>query len=85
MKLNLKEIWVSYSSKRNFNQSSDDRSINERESARILEEIKKMRNAPSLTQDSIDFDPHNTDTLCVERAVHLKKGSWYQIPKSSKN
>ncbi len=49
------------------------------------EEITKMADTPTLSNEQIDFDVHNPDTVTIERRIRKKKGTWYQIPKDIKN
>jgi len=46
----------------------------------IARHVSKFAKARVLAPDEIDFDPSDTDTLTIERAVRRKKGSWLQVP-----
>jgi len=52
--------------------------------ARLIEELRKTRNAPPLDPDEADFDPMDTDSAAIERYVRKRKGSWWQVPKDLK-
>ena len=46
----------------------------------LVNELKKLRNAPSLQPDMVDFDPENADVMAIRRMVQQKKGSWWLLP-----
>lgn len=47
----------------------------------LTTELKKYDQAPRLSRDEIDFDPHEIDALTIKRRVRRRKGDWWQIPK----
>jgi hypothetical protein len=49
-------------------------------SPKILEEIKGMEDAPTLSPKEIHFDPQNVDGVLIKRRTRRMKGSWRQIP-----
>lgn len=54
------------------------------ESPPTVEEIKAWKEATPLSPEEMDFDPQDTSRFVLERKVRMKRGSWYQIPKSFK-
>lgn len=60
----------------------ENRSANKPTETDILEEIKKMENAPSLSPDEVDLDPAKIDRAVIKRRVRRAKGSWWQLPKN---
>jgi len=49
--------------------------------SKLAEMINKMKDAPTLASDEVDFDPTHPDGLMVQRSIRKRKGSWYQLPK----
>lgn len=47
----------------------------------LVNELKNLRNAPSLQPDMVDFDPEDADVMSIRRMVQKKKGSWWQLPR----
>ncbi|TXS90924.1 hypothetical protein [Parahaliea aestuarii] len=47
----------------------------------LVKHLNDFTNAPSLTEEDVDFDISNPDALAMQRMVRKKKGSWYQVPK----
>lgn len=52
---------------------------------KMIEEIKRLAEAPSMNPDEVDFDPQSPESMVLKRHVHKRKGSWYQIPKDYKS
>ncbi len=48
---------------------------------KLVEHLSQFTDAPTLPEESIDFDVSNPDSLAIQRTIHKKKGSWFQIPK----
>jgi hypothetical protein len=50
----------------------------------LLRHLKRFHDAPALRNDELDFDLANPDVLSIQRRVHKKKGSFWQLPKDLK-
>ncbi len=48
---------------------------------RLAAEIKKMTKGTPLSADEVDFDPHDADSLTIQRFLGKRRGSWWQLPK----
>jgi len=48
---------------------------------KLAAEIKKMTKGRPLTADQVDFDPHDTDSLVIQRLMGKRRGNWWQLPK----
>lgn len=47
----------------------------------IVEYLKRFTEAPTLSQEEVDFDVTNADSFSLKRMVSKKRGSWFQISK----
>ncbi len=65
---------------RQKNKNSDATSESSNNS-KILEQLKKLQNAPTIQQFDGNFDLNNLDMLSIKRTVRKMKGSWWQVPK----
>ncbi len=52
------------------------------EDRNFAEQIGQFADATPLEPDQVDFDPHDTDSLTIQRFVAKRKGSWWQLPKA---
>lgn len=50
----------------------------------ILKHLKKFKDAPELPPEEVDFDTANPDVLSVQKTVHKRRGSFWQLPKDLK-
>jgi len=50
----------------------------------LLKHLKRFKDAPELPPEEVDFDTANPDVLSVQKTVHKKKGSFWQLPKDLK-
>lgn len=50
----------------------------------LIKQFNKFKDAPELSSDEIDFDTANPDILAVQRSVHKRRGSFWQLPKDLK-
>lgn len=48
---------------------------------KLAAEIKNMTKGRPLAPDEIDFDPHDTDSLAIQRFLSKRRGNWWQLPK----
>jgi len=48
---------------------------------KLAADIKKMTKGRPLTAHEVDFDPHDTDSLTIQRFVSKRRGNWWQLPK----
>ena len=55
------------------------------DNSKLVEEINKMKVAPALLPEEVDFDPSSPESVTLQRVVRRKKGSWYQVPKDLKD
>ena len=51
----------------------------------LVEEIKKISEAPPLKKEEIDFDVSNPDSMVLKRRIKKHKGKWFQIDKNIKS
>ena len=51
----------------------------------LVNELKNLRNAPSLQPDMVDFDPEDADVMSIRRMVRKQKGNWWQLPRDLKD
>lgn len=49
--------------------------------ARLIEQLRQIKEAPEVPLDRADFAPRDPDSLMLERRVRKRKGSWWQLPK----
>jgi hypothetical protein len=54
------------------------------EDKKILEHLKKFSEAPPIPPSEVDFDPMEAEMVQVQRGIHKRKGSWWQLPKNLK-
>ena len=47
----------------------------------LVRDLERFTNTPSPPLEQIDFDPDDADVVSIQRAVHKRKGSWWQLPK----
>ncbi len=47
----------------------------------LVKQVIKFVDAPALSEEEVDFDISNPDSLTIQRMVKRKKGAWYQVPK----
>ena len=50
----------------------------------LVKHLNRFRDAPELAPEDVDFDTANPDILSVQRAVHKRRGSFWQLPKDLK-
>lgn len=50
----------------------------------LVEHLKSFRDAPTVAAEKVDFAADDADVLSIERMVHKRKGSWWQVPKNLK-
>jgi hypothetical protein len=50
----------------------------------LVKHLNRFRDAPELPPEQIDFDPANPDIVSIQRMVHKKRGSFWQLPKDLK-
>jgi hypothetical protein len=50
----------------------------------LVKHLNRFRDAPELAPEDIDFDATNPDILSVQRSVHKRRGSFWQLPKDLK-
>jgi len=55
------------------------------ENAEFIEELDKIIEAPALKQEEATDESQDVDMMLIQRSVHKKKGSWWQIPKDLKD
>jgi len=51
----------------------------------LLEDIKKISEAPTLKEEEIDFDVSNPDSMVLKRRISKRKGKWFQVDKDIKS
>ncbi len=51
----------------------------------LVEHLNRFRDATELSPEEIDFDTANPDLLSIQRRVHKRKGSFWQLPKDLKD
>jgi len=56
----------------------------ELEDAKILKHLKQFSEAPPVPPTDAEFDSMDADMVQVQRRVHKRKGSWWQLPKDLK-
>jgi hypothetical protein len=49
--------------------------------AELVERFRKFREQPTLSGSRLDTED---DMVTVQRSVHLRRGSWWQLPKNYK-
>jgi hypothetical protein len=54
------------------------------EEPELVKHLNRFKDAPELSPEEIDFDTANPDVLSVQRSVHKRRGSFWQLPKSLK-
>jgi hypothetical protein len=52
---------------------------------KLLKHIKEFTEAPTLPSEEIPDPTEELDSLCIQRSIRRKRGSWYQISKDLKN
>lgn len=52
---------------------------------KLLKHLKGFTKAETLPPEEVDFDINDIEGLSLQRNIHKKKGSWYQVPKNLKN
>lgn len=50
----------------------------------LVKHLNRFKDAPGLSPEEIDFDTMNPDVLSVQRSVHKRRGSFWQLPKDLK-
>jgi len=50
----------------------------------LVAHLNRFRDAPELSREEIDFDTADPDILSVQRSVHKRRGSFWQLPKNLK-
>ena len=48
----------------------------------LVKHLNRFKDAPGLSPEEIDFDTTNPDVLSVQRSVHKRRGSFWQLPKN---
>ncbi len=48
----------------------------------LVKHLDRFKDAPGLLPEEIDFDTMNPDVLSVQRSVHKRRGSFWQLPKN---
>ena len=51
----------------------------------LVARIKKISESPTLPPDMVDFEMKDADMISIQRRVHKRKGSWWQLPKDLKS
>lgn len=51
----------------------------------LVEHLNKFRESPQLSEDELDFDTSDPDMLSIERRIHKRRGSFWQLPKDLKS
>ena len=84
LELKVQSAWdiCRHSSPINSNKTERQQQTPRRADIVLLNEINSIKNAPALKVTEVDFDPMDPDVLSIERRIHPKKGSWYQVPKN---
>jgi hypothetical protein len=49
-----------------------------------IDRLTRFTKAPTAQPEQIDFAPDDADVMSIQRRVHKRKGSWYQVPKNLK-
>lgn len=52
---------------------------------KLLKHLKGFTNAETLPPEDVDFEPNEIEGLSLQRNIHKRKGSWYQVPKDLKD
>ena len=52
--------------------------------ALLVSSMNEMKGAPALEDTEVDFDLSNPDGMMIQRMVHKRKGSWWQLPRDLK-
>ena len=50
----------------------------------LVKHLNRFRDAPELAPDDVDFDTADPDLLSIQRRVHKRRGSFWQLPKDLK-
>jgi hypothetical protein len=50
----------------------------------LVKHLNRFKDAPELSPEEVDFDTANPDILSVQRSVHKRRGSFWQLPKNLK-
>lgn len=51
------------------------------EAAKLIAYLDKFSEAPTIPRDRVPSGPMDADMAQITRNVHVKKGSWFQLPK----
>jgi hypothetical protein len=52
--------------------------------ASLLAHINRFAGAPEAPPQDARLDLNEVDAICIQRRVHKKKGSWWQLPRDLK-
>jgi len=50
----------------------------------LVDHLRRFTDAPAVTAEEVNFAVDDPDMLSIERSVHKRKGSWWQVPKDLK-
>jgi hypothetical protein len=50
----------------------------------LISQLKRFTDAAELPPEELDFDIGNPDVLSIQRRIHKRKGSFWQLPKNLK-
>jgi hypothetical protein len=76
------QIWDRHLPKwREKREKTTDDGLSDNSKRAKLEQFKRLKSAPTLKPDEIDFEPRDIDMLAIKRFVRNRKGSWWQVPK----
>lgn len=67
---------------RNLHQSK--RSREEMQDPELVARLNRFRNAPALPPGEVDFEPEEAELVSLQRSIHKRRGSFWQVPKGLK-
>ena len=53
---------------------------NTREPSELAEQINRITRAAKSSSGEVNFAPKDADSITIERLLHKKRGSWFQVP-----
>ncbi|MEQ1638553.1 MAG: hypothetical protein ABL903_17950 [Methylococcales bacterium] len=59
--------------------------LNDQINDELVKHIKGFTEAPTLPFEKTPIAEAQTDSMCIQRSISKKRGSWYQLPKNFKN
>ncbi len=64
--------------------SKEPREINKNIEIRIVQEVKKFKDAQPIKDQDVDFDISDPDAMLIQRKIYKRRGKWWQLPKDFK-